>query len=61
MNNQALWLKVTRSDDVPILVNFEQVIAILPHEGGPFTSLMTGAGSIIIKESINYIQSNIPI
>ncbi|HEV7415019.1 MAG TPA: hypothetical protein VGN98_02605 [Tianweitania sediminis] len=61
MNNQGLWLKVTRSDDVPIVVNFDQVIAILPHEGGVFTLLLTGGGGIVIKENIDYIQSNIPI
>jgi len=61
VNNQGLWLKVTRLDDVPVLVNFEQVIAILPHQGGASTSLLTGAGEIVIKETIDYIQSNIPI
>ena len=61
MNNQDLWLKVTRSDGVQILVNFAQVVAIFPHDSGPFTMLMTAAGGIVIKETIDHIQSNIPI
>jgi hypothetical protein len=61
MNNQALWLKVTRSDGVNIVVNFEQVIAIFRHDDGPFTTLTTAAGNILIREDIVYIQSHLPI
>ena len=61
MNNQELWLKVTRSDGVRILVNFAQVIAIFPHDNGPLTVLMTAAGNILIEENIGFIQANIAI
>ncbi|KGD94313.1 MULTISPECIES: hypothetical protein [Rhizobium/Agrobacterium group] len=61
MNNQGLWLKVTRSDGVNLLVNFDQVVAILPHEDGQFTKLVTAAGDIPIKENIDYIQAHISI
>lgn len=59
MNNQGLWLKVTRSDGVNVLVNFDQVVAILPHEDGQLTKLITAAGDIAIKENIDYIQAHI--
>jgi len=61
MDNQGLWLKVTRSDGVDILVNFDQVIAILPHDDGRSTQLVTAAGEIVIKEDIDYIQDHISI
>jgi hypothetical protein len=53
------WLEVTSVSGDPIYVNFSQVVAVVPHEGGSI--LKTGAGDIIIKETLAYIQGHIRI
>jgi hypothetical protein len=51
-----VWLEVTSVDGEKVYVNFAQVIAVLPDDGGSI--LKTAADDIRIRETLAYIQGH---